>query len=71
MATEPVRGAQSTWLKGEMGEDQGHAGAKNEQSFSLQQLLYTARDKCTSLLVVGGDVGCSPRVTLTDLPPPL
>lgn len=52
-----VGGAQSTWLKGEMEKDQGHAGAKNEQSFSLQQLLCTARDTSTSLLGVGGAVG--------------
>lgn len=52
-----------------MEKDQGHAGAKNEQSFSLQQLC-TARDTNTSLLGVGGAVGSNPRVTLTDLPPP-
>lgn len=31
VATEPVRGAQSTWLTGEMGEDQGHSGARKEE----------------------------------------
>ena len=69
VAAEPVRGAQSTWLTGEMGEDQDHSGARREGSFSLEQLLYTARHKSPSPLGVRRDVGSSPRVTFTDLPP--
>lgn len=45
VATEPVRGAQSTWLIGNMGEKQSHLGNGEERSFSLEQalVLYTAR----------------------------
>lgn len=31
VATEPVRVAQSTWLTGEMGQDQGQSGARKEK----------------------------------------
>ena len=36
VATEPVRGAQSTWLMREMREDQGHSEARKEEGFSLE-----------------------------------
>lgn len=48
VATEPVRGAQSTWLTGEIRKNQGHLGVRNE-SFSLEWAqLYKTRQKSTS-----------------------
>lgn len=36
VATEPVRGAQSTWLQADMGETQSHSGTRRGGSFSLE-----------------------------------
>lgn len=75
VATEPVRGAQSTWLTGEMEEKQGHLGpGKESLSLEWAQLLRTARHRSIFPLlpkaeVVEGDTASSPRMTLTDLPP--
>lgn len=75
VATEPVRGAQSTWLTGEMEEKLGHLGpGKESLSLEWAQLLCTARHRSIFPLppkagVVEGDTASSPRMTLTDLPP--
>lgn len=55
VATEPVRGAQSTWLKEGPGETQSHSGTKKGGSLSLEGArLYTASHKSASPLPLKG-----------------